>query len=111
MDKQKQIDIGSREIFNIILDEAHRYMNDQSNNVLPIVYDRVAKEGRKYGVFFFIASQRPSELSSTVLSQCSNYFLHRIRNNVDLDFIRKSIPFITDNSLKRISYIPTGVSL
>lgn len=111
MDKQKQIDIGSREIFNIILDEAHRYMNDQSNNGLPIVYDRVAKEGRKYGVFFFIASQRPSELSSTVLSQCNNYFLHRIRNNVDLEFIRKSIPFITDNSLKRISYLPTGVSL
>lgn len=58
-----------------------------------------------------MASQRPSELSGTVLSQCNNYFIHRIRNNIDLEFIRKSIPFITDNSVKRVSYLPTGVAL
>lgn len=111
MDLQKDPKIDQRVIYNIIMDEAHRYMNDSSNNGLPTIYERVAKEGRKYGVFFFIASQRPSELSGTVLSQCNNYFIHRIRNNIDLEFIRKSIPFITDNSVKRVSYLPTGVAL
>lgn len=111
MDLQKNPEIDQRGIYNIIMDEAHRYMNDSANNGLPTIYERVAKEGRKYGVFFFIASQRPSELSGTVLSQCNNYFIHRIRNNIDLEFIRKSIPFITDNSVKRVSYLPTGVAL
>lgn len=111
MDLQKIPGIDQRKIYNIIMDEAHRYMNDSSNNGLPTIYERVAKEGRKYGVFFFIASQRPSELSGTVLSQCNNYFIHRIRNNIDLEFIRKSIPFITDNSVQRVSYLPTGVAL
>ncbi|UDM80400.1 ATP-binding protein [Vagococcus fluvialis] len=111
MDLQKSPEIDQRGIYNIIMDEAHRYMNDSANNGLPTIYERVAKEGRKYGVFFFIASQRPSELSGTVLSQCNNYFIHRIRNNIDLEFIRKSIPFITDNSVKRVSYLPTGVAL
>ncbi|MGX7149999.1 ATP-binding protein [Enterococcus ureasiticus] len=111
MDLQKKLEIDRRGIYNVIMDEAHRYMNDSSNNGLPTIYERVAKEGRKYGVFFFIASQRPSELSGTVLSQCNNYFIHRIRNNIDLEFIRKSIPFITDNSVKRVSYLPTGVAL
>lgn len=111
MEFQKDKDINKRLIYNIIMDEAHRYMNERTNSGLPTIYERVAKEGRKYGVFFFLASQRPSELSGTVLSQCNNHFLHRIRNNVDLDFIRKSIPFVTDNSVKRISYLPTGVAL
>ena len=45
------------------------------------------------------------------MSQCNNYFIHRIRNNIDLEFIRKSIPFITNNSVQRVSYLPTGVAL
>lgn len=111
MDKQVQKSINDRDIYNIVMDEAHRYMNEKANNGLPIIYDRVAKEGRKYGVFLMIASQRPSELSGSVISQCNNFFIHRIRNNVDLEFIRKSIPFITDSSMKRVSFLQTGVSL
>lgn len=111
MDKQVQKRINDRDIYNIVMDEAHRYMNEKANNGLPIIYDRVAKEGRKYGVFLMIASQRPSELSGSVISQCNNFFIHRIRNNVDLEFIRKSIPFITDSSMKRVSFLQTGISL
>ena len=52
MDLQKTPEIDQRRIYNVIMDEAHRYMNDSSNNGLPTIYERVAKEGRKYGVFF-----------------------------------------------------------
>lgn len=58
-----------------------------------------------------LASQRPGELSKTVLSQCNNFILHRIRNNVDLEQIRKSIPYLSDEQLIRISYLRTGSAL
>ena len=54
-----------------------------------------------------LSSQRPSELSSTVLSQCNNYLIHRIKNNVDLEYLLKTIPYINKNQLTRFSYLPT----
>src|SRR5699024_3841155 len=71
----------------------------------------VAKEGRKFGVFLILSSQRPGELSKTVLSQCNNFILHRIRNNIDLDQMRKSIPYLNDGQLNRLSFLRTGVAL
>lgn len=100
--------------YNIILDEAHRYItehNDEERIKSIKVFDKIAKEGRKFGVFITVASQRPSELSKTVLSQCNNFILHRIRNNIDLDQLRKSIPYINDSQLFRLSYLKTGVAL
>ncbi|GIN23385.1 hypothetical protein J1TS3_45190 [Siminovitchia fordii] len=75
------------------------------------VFEKIAKEGRKFGVFLIISIQRPSELSKTVLSQCNNFILHRIRNSLDLDQMRKSIPFINDSQLFRLTYLKTGVAL
>lgn len=101
-------------VFNIILDEAHRYLIDENNDEKVTsmrVFEQIAKEGRKFGVFLVVASQRPSELSKTVLSQCNNFILHRIRNNLDLDQMRKSIPYINDSQLFRLSYLKTGVAL
>lgn len=100
--------------FNFILDEAHRYLTDtnQETRIKSLsVFEKIAKEGRKFGVFLTVASQRPSELSKTVLSQCNNFILHRIRNNLDLDQMRKSIPYINDSQLFRLSYLKTGVAL
>lgn len=100
--------------YNIILDEAHRYITEHNDDELIRsikVFDKIAKEGRKFGVFITVASQRPSELSRTVLSQCNNFILHRIRNNLDLDQLRKSIPYINDSQLFRLSYLKTGVAL
>lgn len=101
-------------IFNIVLDEAHRYLTEENNlnkTVSLKVFEQIAKEGRKFGTFLMIASQRPSELSTTVLSQCNNFILHRIRNNIDLDQMRKSVPYINDSQLFRLSYLKTGVAL
>lgn len=75
------------------------------------MFRTVAKEGRKFGVFLILSSQRPGELSKTVLSQCNNFILHRIRNNIDLDQMRKSIPYINDGQLNRLSFLRTGVAL
>jgi DNA helicase HerA-like ATPase len=94
---------------HVILEEAHRYVADRSSGFsmdASKVFERIAKEGRKYGMFLILASQRPSELSSTVLSQCSNFVVHRIQNPDDLHHIRQMTPFISDSVLRRLPSLP-----
>ncbi|MCQ4504008.1 ATP-binding protein, partial [Vibrio parahaemolyticus] len=84
-----------------ISEATSRYAIDASK-----IYERIAKEGRKYGLFLLVASQRPSELSKTVLSQCSNFVIHRIQNPDDLSQIRQMTPFISEAVLKRLPSLP-----
>jgi DNA helicase HerA-like ATPase len=101
-------------IYNFILDEAHRYITSNVKEMPEgalLAFERVAKEGRKFGCYLILSSQRPNELASSVLSQCNNYLFHRVRNNLDLDYIRKSVPYITENQVRRLSYLQTGVIL
>ncbi|EDM23834.1 ATP-binding protein [Caminibacter mediatlanticus] len=105
-----------RNIFpiNLILEEAHRYIAYDSKRTFlraSQIFDRVAKEGRKYGLFLMISSQRPSELSKTVLSQCNNFIVHRIQNPDDLLHIRQMTPHISDTILKKLPSIPTQHAL
>jgi hypothetical protein len=96
------------------LEEAHRYISTESGKVFGDanrIFERIAKEGRKYGMFLLISSQRPSELSRTVLSQCSNFIVHRIQNPEDLSHIRQITPHISDTILKRLPSIPTQHAL
>jgi len=106
----------NRNIFpiNLILEEAHRYIAYDSKRTFlraSQIFDRVAKEGRKYGLFLMISSQRPSELSKTVLSQCNNFIVHRIQNPDDLLHIRQITPHISDTILKKLPSIPTQHAL
>lgn len=99
---------------NLILEEAHRYIGkDNQREFLRAnkIFERIAKEGRKFGVFLTVSSQRPSELSKTVLSQCSNFIVHRIQNPEDLAHIRQITPHISDTILKRMPSIPTQHAL
>ena len=94
---------------NLILEEAHRYVAERpSGHAIDAsrVFQRIAKEGRKYGLFLMVASQRPSELSKTVLSQCSNYIVHRIQNPDHLQHIRQMTPFVSDSVMKRLPSLP-----
>lgn len=94
---------------HLLLEEAHRYISaTPSRYALDAgrVFDRIAKEGRKYGLFLIVASQRPSELSKTVLSQCSNFIIHRIQNPDDLLQIRQMAPSISDGILRRLPSLP-----
>jgi uncharacterized protein len=94
---------------NFVLEEAHRYIAERpSKHAIDAsrVFERIAKEGRKYGMFLMVSSQRPSELSTTVLSQCSNFVVHRIQNPEDLSHIRQMTPFISESVLKRLPSLP-----
>lgn len=111
--KSSEIDITNRDVNLFIFEEAHRYISKLNENSLfgeVEVFKKIAREGRKFGCFLMLSSQRPSELSSTVLSQCNNYLIHRIKNNVDLEYLLKTIPYINKNQLTRFSYLPTGTA-
>jgi uncharacterized protein len=92
-----------------VLEEAHRYISESPARYAldaSKIFERIAKEGRKYGLFLLVASQRPSELSKVVLSQCSNFVIHRIQNPDDLSQIRQMTPFISDAVLRRLPSLP-----
>ncbi|MGX9431039.1 ATP-binding protein [Bradyrhizobium sp. LeoA1S1] len=94
---------------HLLLEEAHRYVaSTPSRYAMDAgrIFERISKEGRKYGLFLLVASQRPSELSKTVLSQCSNFVVHRIQNPDDLSQIRQMTPFISDAVLRRLPSLP-----
>ena len=99
--------------FNIILEEAHRYVqNDIDNEILGYnIFERISKEGRKYGVLLTLISQRPCELSETSLSQCANFLLFKMTHPDDLEYVRKSIPFISEETLERIKVIKPGYAI
>lgn len=98
---------------NLILEEAHRYVKENINfGVLDYnIFERIAKEGRKFGLLLGISSQRPSELSKTVVSQCSNFIIHRIQNPDDIRYISKMVPYISQSIIDRITYLRRGYAL
>lgn len=114
-DRLRRSDVRNSFPVNLILEEAHRYVPRQSVAASTLdatrIFERVAKEGRKYGLFLMLSSQRPSELSGTVLSQCSNYVVHRIQNPEDLQHIRRMTPFISESVLNRLASLPKQFAL
>lgn len=99
---------------NLILEEAHRYIGDDPKRLFlraNKIFDLIAKEGRKFGLLLLLSSQRPSELSKTVLSQCNNFIVHRIQNPEDLSHIRQITPHVSEAILKRMPSIPTQHAL
>lgn len=96
--------------FHIILEEAHRYVqNDNDVNLLGYnIFDRITKEGRKYGVLLGLISQRPSELSDTSISQCSNFLIFNILHPIDLNYIKEMVPSITDEIVKKLKTLQSG---
>lgn len=110
----KEIEPRNSYPINLILEEAHRYIgSDPQRTFLKAnkIFEQIAKEGRKFGMLLLISSQRPSELSKTVLSQCSNFIVHRIQNPEDLAHIRQITPHISETILRRMPSIPTQHAL
>lgn len=98
---------------NFVIEEAHRFIRNESNYG-PLgynIFERIAKEGRKYGLLLGISSQRPSELSKTVVSQCSNFIIHRVQNPDDLQYISRMVPYINQGMIDRLTYLQTGHAL
>lgn len=108
-DRLRRAEPRNRTPINLVLEEAHRYVAERPTGYAidaSRIFQRIAKEGRKYGLFLIVASQRPSELSKTVLSQCSNFVVHRIQNPDDLLHIRQMTPFVSDSVMKRLPSLP-----
>lgn len=113
-DKKKQ-ERNSSKYLNIVIDEAHNILSYSSQRESETwkdyrleTFEEIIKEGRKFGVFLTLASQRPSDISSTIISQLHNYFLHRLINNKDIEAVEKTISYLDRVSFESLPILPTG---
>ena len=95
---------------HIMLEEAHRYVQkDLDNTILGYnIFERIAKEGRKFGLILDLITQRPTELSETVISQCSNFLIFKINHPTDLEYIRKMVPNISADVIEKQKTLQSG---
>lgn len=96
--------------FHIIIEEAHRYVqNDRDVDIIGYnIFDRITKEGRKYGVLLGLITQRPCELSDTAISQCSNFIILRILHPKDLEYIKNMVPDISKEVVEQLKSLKPG---
>jgi len=96
--------------YHIIIEEAHRYVqNDIDIELIGYnIFERISKEGRKYGVFLGLITQRPSELSDTCVSQCANFLILRTVHPVDLKYIKEMIPNISEEVVLELKNLKPG---
>lgn len=120
---QKSSNSKHKKIFNLIIDEAHNILSDLSavesekwKDYRLDVFEEIIKEGRKFGYYLTIASQRPADISATVVSQVHNYFIHRLVNDNDLKMLQNTLSAldaVTRSTIPNLSpgqAIVTGVS-
>lgn len=112
--KNKKSDIVTSSL-NIIIDEAHNILsydstreNQDWKDFRLETFEEIIKEGRKFGVFLTIASQRPSDISATIISQLHNYLIHRLINNRDLEMVEKAIAYLDKISIESLPILPAG---
>ena len=101
---------GSR-AFHIIIEEAHRYVlkNDTDKALLGYnIFERITKEGRKYGMFLALITQRPSELSDTCISQCANFVSLRTLHPLDLGYIKDMVPNVSNEIVLQLKNLKPG---
>ena len=101
----------------LVLEEAHNYARpgrtdeDRGHKLARLAYERIAKEGRKFGMSLIIASQRPSEISPTIISQCANFISHRLQNPDDIDHFRRIIPIQARRLLDQVTILASGEAI
>ncbi len=100
---------GSR-AYHIIIEEAHRYVQHDSDVELLgyNIFERITKEGRKYGMFLALITQRPSELSDTCISQCANFVILRTLHPVDLKYIKEMVPNVSQEIVLQLKNLKPG---
>lgn len=99
----------------LVLEEAQNYIQQsrfgEEESIARDVFERIAREGRKYGLSLVVASQRPSELSRTVLSQCSSFIVHRLQNPEDLRYFKEIVPGIYGPMLEQLPALAPQTAL
>ena len=95
-------DRGSYPI-HIILEEAHRYVveGDDKKLIGYNIFERIAKEGRKYGLLLDLITQRPTDINENVISQCANFLIFRINHPADLEYLAKSVPNMSEDIIEK----------
>lgn len=113
--KQKEKKAGAKESLNIIIDEAHNILSYESTRESETwkdyrleVFEEIIKEGRKFAVFMTLASQRPSDISHTIISQLHNYFIHRLVNQRDIDMVANNVSYLDKLSVEQLPVLPQG---
>lgn len=109
---------GQGRTLNIVIDEAHNILSTASfreaeswKDYRLETFEEIIKEGRKFGVFVTIASQRPNDISPTITSQAHNYFIHRLLNERDLTAIASAVSYIDRVTEESIPTLPTGTCI
>ncbi|WP_338944386.1 ATP-binding protein [Fusobacterium nucleatum] len=104
--------------FHLIIDEAHNILSQQSNREAESwkdyrleLFEEIIKEGRKFGFFLTVASQRPADISETIMSQFHNFFIHRLINEKDLKLIDNVISTLDRSSKQLIPVLPQGACI
>lgn len=103
----------------LVMEEAHtfikRYNSDTENEnataMCTKVFEKIAREGRKYGLGLVLSSQRPSELSPTVISQCNSFLLHRLSNDKDQELVGKLVPDNLRGLLRELPSLPSRYAI
>lgn len=116
LELREHVDAGSRfyDPWELVLEEAHNYVRPRRQietkgiAVSRDAFERIAKEGRKFGLSLIVASQRPSEISPTVLSQCANFIMHRLQNPEDIEHFRSIVPSQSRRLLDQVSILSPG---
>lgn len=98
----------------LVMEEAHTFIkrynadaeNENATAMCTKVFEKIAREGRKYGLGLVLSSQRPSELSPTVISQCNSFLLHRLSNDRDQELVNKLVPDNLRGILRELPSLP-----
>jgi hypothetical protein len=103
----------------LVMEEAHTFIkryreeseSQEASSVCCQVFERIAREGRKFGLGLVVSSQRPSELSPTVLSQCNSFLLHRISNDRDQELVQRLVPDNLKGLLRELPTLPSQTAI
>ncbi|MFA6554279.1 MAG: ATP-binding protein [Candidatus Paceibacterota bacterium] len=106
---------SDKKSLHIIIDEAHNILSTMSQRESETwkdyrleTFEEIIKEGRKFGVFLTIASQRPYDISATIISQLHNYFIHRLINDNDISAVEKAVAYLDKLSFQSIPILSVG---
>ena len=107
----KHLNIRGAVPFHILLEESHRYVQNDTDNFLLgyNIFERIAKEGRKFGLILNLVSQRPVELSETVISQISNFLIFKMTHPRDLEYIKKMLPNMSAEIVEKQKSLQPGM--
>lgn len=114
LQRYRKVNNGKTLPITLVMEEAHTFIkkysdseNETASELCTKVFEKIAREGRKFGLGLVLSSQRPSELSATVLSQCNSFLLHRISNDRDQELVSRLVPDNLRGLLRELPSLPS----